>query len=117
MGDERKALRRKPFWRVSDFARYMGLTQRTARRLLQRYDDELHGMLLRRSKGTNRAFGFYWAALAKHDGDAFVDDPLETQKRVDVIEDVVDRLEASHDWIVSQTGANTKAIEKLKRSA
>lgn len=118
--EERRELRRKAFWRISDFARYMGMSHWQAKATLQRYDEALGGMLLRKSRGSNRLFGFYWAALAKHDGDAFVDDPLETQSRVDALEDEVEELAQKTKILGAQTGANTRQIARLgsrRRSA
>lgn len=112
---ERTKLRRKAFWRVADFARYMGLSNQSARRVLKRYDTELHGMLLRRSRGKNRLYGFYWAALASHDAAAFVDDPLDTLQRVDELEDAVSGMTIAHRSLMFQVGQNIKDIDTLKR--
>lgn len=107
-------MRRTPFWRVKDFARYMALTHWRAKALLLRYNAELSGLLLCRSSGTNRMFGFYWASLAKHAPDAFVDDPLELQGRIDVLEDRIDGVSQGHRLIVSQTHQNTRDISRLR---
>lgn len=114
--DERKALRRKALWRVSDFAAYVGISRERARRALLRYNVELGDMLLRPTSRTNRGYTFFWAALAKHAPAAFLEDPLEQQRRVDVLEDLVSELSQSHRIIAVQTGANTRAIERVKRT-
>lgn len=113
--DERKALRRKAFWRVADFARYTGMSHWQAKSTLQRFNDELGGLLLRTSRGKNRLFGFYWAALAKHSPDAFIDDPLDTQRRVDDLEDQVADLHQSQRVIVSTVGGHTRDITRIQR--
>lgn len=112
--DQRKALRRRAIWRVTDFARYVGIESRAARRLLLRYNVELGGLLLRPSSGTNRGWTFYWASLARHAPDAFVDDPLEQQQRLDSVEDAVDSMSVSQRAIAAQTGQNTRDIAHLK---
>ncbi len=112
--DERKALRRKALWRVSDFADYIGVSPERARRALIRYNAELGGLLLRPTKGENRGYTFYWASLAKHDPDAFLDDPIETQGRVDALEDLVGEMRHAQRIVASQTGQNTRDIAKLR---
>lgn len=112
--DTRKRLRRKSLWTVGDFAAYAGISARQARRMLVAFDRELGGMLLRPSKGSNRRYSFFWAALAKHCPDAFVDDPIETLTRTDRLEDRVDVAEVSLRAIAAQTGQNTRDIVRLR---
>lgn len=113
--DERKRLRRKALWRVADFAAYCEISHWQAKAALARYNVELGGMLLRPSRGRNRTFTFFWAALAKHAPEAFLDDPIEQQRRLDEVEDRVGELHQSQRVIAVQTGANTREIDRLKR--
>lgn len=112
--DKRRELRRRPFWRVADFAAYTGFSHWQAKAILQRYDAELNGLLLRRSKGNNRLFVFAWRSLAKHDAGAFLDDPLETQSRVDALEDHVGDLDSRSRILGAQTGQNTRDINRMR---
>ena len=84
---DRKALRRKALWRVSDLAAYMGASHKTALGILQRYNAALGDTLLRPSRGTNRGFTFLWRPLAKHDPGLFLDDPAHMVERLDACED------------------------------
>lgn len=113
--EERKALRRKALWRVTDFAAYLGISRKRALRSLLRYHAEL-GTLLRPSRGTNRGYTFFWATLAKHAPDAFLDDPIEQQRRTDLLEDRVADLHQGHRIIVTTVKQNTNDIERLKRA-
>lgn len=112
--DERKKLRRKARWTVGDFARYLDVSHWQARAALMRYNVALGGMLLRPSSGTNRGYTFFWAVLAKHDVDAFLDDPIEQQQRLDTLEDLVGDINQSMRVIALQTGQNTRDIARLK---
>lgn len=58
-------LRRKRVWDVADFAEHMQLSHWQAKALLKRLDEELHGMLLRKSGGKNRRYSFFPALLFK----------------------------------------------------
>ena len=113
--DERKALRRKAWWTVADFARYTSVSFQVARRQLVAANVALGNMLLRPSRGTNRRYGFYWAALAQHDPAAFVDDPLEMQRRLDDVEDRVSGLHQAQRMLAAQTGQNSRDIGRLRR--
>ncbi len=113
--DERKAMRRRAWWTVANFARYTGVSHWQAKSALVRFNAELGGMLLRPSTGANRKYGFYWALLARHAPDAFIDDPLETQRRLDDVEDKVDGVHQAQRMLASQTGMNTREIARLKR--
>lgn len=112
--DDRKALRRKALWKVGDFARYLGISHWQARSALTRYNLALGGMLLRPSRGSNRGYTFFWALLAKHDVNIFLDDPIEMQKRLDTIEDVVGDMQSSLRGVMMQTGQNNRDIARLK---
>lgn len=115
--DQRKALRRKPLWRISDFALYMGLSHGQARAMLLRYNAELLGTLLRASDGAaNRVWTFFWRSLAKHAPEAFLDDPIETQARLDHHDEQLEVLHTSQRVIASTVGGHTREIEKIKRS-
>lgn len=113
----RKKLRRKALWTVGDFAIYMGgdMTHKQALAQLKRYDEELGGRMFRRTRGTNRRYMFFWAALAKHDPDAFVDDPIEMQQRMDIVEDTVGEMKIHQRNLAAQTGQNTRDISRLQQ--
>lgn len=112
----RKALRRKSLWRVEDFATYFNLPHKTALRALQKYNRAVGGMLLRPSEGENRCYTFYWVTLAKHDPDAFLEDPIEQQARIDTLEDAADEMRRHMKIIAAQTGQNTRDIAKVRRT-
>lgn len=112
----RKALRRKPRWTVADFASYMGLSHKQAREMLKRYNEALGGMLLRTTAGANRGYTLFWAALAKHDPDAFLEDPIDQQRRIDVLEDGMSEAIAHQKIIVAQVGQNTRDIARMRRA-
>ena len=114
--ESRKALRRKPRWTVSDFAAYMGLSHKQAREQLKRYNEALGGMLLRTTDGTNRRYTLFWAALAKHDPDAFLEDPIDQQRRIDALEDGMGEIVAHQKIITAQVGQNTRDVAKLRRT-
>lgn len=113
--DERKALRRKAWWTVADFARYTEVSFQIARRQLHAANAALGNMLLRPSRGTNRKYGFYWRAFAQHDPSAFVDDPLETQRRLDAVEDKADATYQTLQVVAQQTGQNSRDIGRIRR--
>ena len=102
---------------VADFAAYMGLSHWQAREQLKRYNEALGGMLLRPSAGTNRSYTLFWAALAKHDPDAFLEDPLEQQRRLDALEDGFCELGAHQKIITAQVGQNTRQLSRMMRRA
>lgn len=115
--DERRALRRKALWTVGEFARYAGLEPQAARRLLLKYDEALGGQVLRSSAGTNRRYTFFWAVLARHAPDAFVDSPLDIQDTVDRHDDLMRDVQRAMRIMTSQLASNTRDIERLKRRA
>lgn len=112
---ERKALRRKSLWRVADLARYMGESQQVARRVLQRYNAALGGMLLRPSKGRCRVYTFLWRPLAAHDPGMFLDDPLDAQAKLDEVEDIARATQQAQRMIANQVGENSRDISRLKQ--
>lgn len=112
--DERKALRRRAHWTVSDFARYTSVSSERARRALLRYNTALGGTLLKTSTGANRRYGFYWALLAAHAPDAFLDDPLEMQHRVDALEDLISDMQRELKGATMQVGWVTREFAKLQ---
>jgi hypothetical protein len=113
--DERKAMRRKAWWTVADFAKYTSVSHWQAKSALGRYNTELGGMLLRPSTGTNRKYGFYWALLARHAPEAFIDDPIEMQRRLDDAEDKLGALHATTKMLTAATGQNSRDIARIRR--
>ncbi len=113
---DRKALRRKALWRVSDLAAYMGASHKTAMGILQRYNAALGGKLLRPSRGSCRVYTFLWRPLAKHDPGLFLDDPLNELERLDAVEDQSTDVFERVRMLTFQTGQNSRDIAKLKSS-
>lgn len=113
--EDRKKLRRKALWGVSDFAAYLGVSMQRARRLLLHYDRSLGGMLLRPSRGANRGYTFFWAMLARHHAEAFLDDVLETEQRIDTLENAQEEMGAKLRSLGAQTTQNTKDVALIKR--
>lgn len=114
MSDLRKRLRRKTFWSVADFAAYTGATFWESKRRLQRWNEELGGMLLRPSRGRNRRYTFAWRAVARQFPEAFDEDPIDVLTRVDAIEDDVAVVKRAQHMLASQTGQNTRDIAKMR---
>lgn len=110
-------MRRRAYWSVADFARYTGVPVHTARRVLLRYNDAVGGTLLRPSSGANRRYGFYWALLAQHAPEAFLDNPIEMQDRVDTAERLISDIHESLRSTRSQVGWITREVTRLSARA
>jgi hypothetical protein len=56
------------------------------------------------------------SSSGKHAPEAFLDDPLEQQRRVDAVEDLAADVHQALRVVAAQTGQNTRDIARLKRS-
>lgn len=108
-------LRKKRLWTAADFAEFLGggISPRAARALLKRWDAESGGRLLLPSSGTNRLFRFAPSMLLKLHPEIF--DRVESlEARVEELEEEVSDVKAAQKRIVSQVGANSRDIAKIR---
>lgn len=107
-------LRRKRFWNVADFAEFAGLTHKVAKARLKTYNEQMNGMLLTPSRGTNREYTFLPSRLSRAIPDMF--EPIDSVEfRVNDLEDKIEKMHHAQRIVAVQTGANTNEIERLKR--
>lgn len=113
--------RKARVWSVADFARHVfGCTGEPspaqhlkARRMLRRLNAKHAGALLIPSAGTNRAYTFYPATLARLEPDLFT--PVESLEfRLDGVEEELAELRVTQRRTVAQVGQNTRDIARLR---
>jgi hypothetical protein len=109
-------LRHKRIWDSKDFAEFLGddVSHWQARERLKTYDQAMSGMLLIRSKGTNRRYTFHPALLAKAFPALFVEiDGLSV--RVDELEDKVGELYDRQNQTNKTVENANREIAKMRR--
>lgn len=100
-------------WDVADVAKHLGMSPWAAKRRLLRLDRE-HPGLLERSAGKNRRFTVVVARLRECCPELFR--PVEDlEGQVEELREEVAELRRFLKIVVSQVGANTRSIEKVKR--
>jgi len=109
------SLEQKQIWTVGDFAAVMKVSHWQARELLKRLDEEMGGLLLRRSRGNNRQYTFFSAALLKSKPEV-LERVRDMSARVATVEERLDEQADLLRRVVAQTGANTREIHQLKKA-